>query len=176
MRRRARAIIARWLTKRLFHSPNLRHNSSHKRHRRPTDSIGTINQSFRGAMDRLRTRVSTSGRDISSSHSSGLSYESDDLSYEVNEQLHSISVSEHARRLGREAYQVMLDAEADGYTCIVEKSYVITGTPLKDQSLFFCGLQNLINMERMVRIVGPDIYLAMSSLLSQPYYTTTICR
>lgn len=81
-----------------------------------------------------------------------MSYESDDT-YEINAQHNSLSVSEHARRLGSEAYQAMLDAKSDGDVCIVEKSYVITGTPLQDQSLFFCGLQNLINMERMVSAV-----------------------
>jgi hypothetical protein len=87
---------------------------------------------------------------MSSSHSSGLSYESDENSFEINGHVHPSPVSEYARRLGRAAYQAMLDAENDGDICIVEKSYVITGTPLNYQSLFFCGLQNLVNMERMV--------------------------
>lgn len=59
--------------------------------------------------------------------------------------------TEHARRLGMSAYQAMIDAEQDGNICIVEKSYVLTGTRLQDQSLFFCALQNLIDMERKVK-------------------------
>jgi hypothetical protein len=96
---------------------------------------------------------------MSSSHSSGLSYESDENSYEINGQVDPPPVSEYARRLGRAAYQAMLDAEDDGDICIVEKSYVITGTPLNDQSLFFCGLQNLINMERLVSKVRLEALL-----------------
>ena len=95
-----------------------------------------------------RTRISTSGKDLGSSHSSGLTYESED-SCEVDHQLPA-TISERARRLGREAFQAMLDAEDHGDICIAEKSYVITGTPLQDQSLFLCGLQNLIDMERLV--------------------------
>ena len=61
------------------------------------------------------------------------------------------SPSENVRRLGLSAYQAMMDAEKEGDICIVEKSYVLTGTRLQDQSLFFCALQNLIDMERKVR-------------------------
>lgn len=97
-----------------------------------------------------RTRISTSGRDLGSSHSSGLSYESEDHCEIDHQPLAPVVVSDRARHLGQEAYQAMLDAEDDGNVCIAEKSYVFTGTPLQDQSLFLCGLQNLINMERLV--------------------------
>ncbi|KAL9183930.1 hypothetical protein ACHAXT_002016 [Thalassiosira profunda] len=59
-------------------------------------------------------------------------------------------ISDRARQLGLESYQAMLDAAKEGDICIVEKSYVLTGTSLKDQSLFFCALQNLIDMERKI--------------------------
>jgi hypothetical protein len=117
-------------------------------------------------MDKLRTRVASSRDNMSSSHSSGLSYESDENSYEINGQVDPPPVSEYARRLGRAAYQAMLDAEDDGDICIVEKSYVITGTPLNDQSLFFCGLQNLINMERLVSKVRLEALLLIDLSLS----------
>ena len=55
---------------------------------------------------------------------------------------------EHIRLLGQSAYQAMIDAEKEGDMCIVEKCYVLTGTRLQEQSLLFCALQNLINMER----------------------------
>jgi hypothetical protein len=152
-RRRYRGIISRWLTKRLFIGTEFRRKSTSKqRVRRQTDSLGAINSSFRGAMDRMisRRRISNSGRDLGSSQSSGLTeYDSDD---NHSEQVNVSSVSENARRLGREAFRAMIDVEDEGYICIVEKSYVMTGTPLEDQSLFFCALQNLINMERLVRI------------------------
>jgi hypothetical protein len=104
---------------------------------------------------------------MSASHSSGLSYESDENSYEINGQVHPSPTSENARRLGRAAYQAMLDAENDGDICIVQKSYVITGTPLNDQSLFFCGLQNLVNMERLVSNVKLWLSLLLHYLHSR---------
>jgi hypothetical protein len=62
------------------------------------------------------------------------------------------SLPEHVRLLGISAYQAMIEAEKEGDVCIVEKSYVLTGTKLQDTSLFFCALQNLIDMERKVRL------------------------
>lgn len=60
-------------------------------------------------------------------------------------------IPEHIRLLGISAYQAMIEAEKEGDVCIVERSYVLTGTKLQDTSLFFCALQNLIDMERKVR-------------------------
>lgn len=59
---------------------------------------------------------------------------------------------EHIRHLAVSAHQAMVDAEKEGDICIVEKSYVLTGTRLQDQSLFFCALQNLIDMERKINV------------------------
>ena len=70
----------------------------------------------------------------------------------IDEILDPTSFPEHIRRLGIEAYEAMMNAAKEGDMCIVEKSYVIIGTPLRDQSLFFCALQNLIDMERQVRV------------------------
>ena len=58
---------------------------------------------------------------------------------------------EHIRLLGIAAYQAMIQAEKEGDICIIEKSYVLSGIKLQDTSLFFCALQNLIDMERKVR-------------------------
>ena len=69
-------------------------------------------------------------------------------------------VAEHARRMGISAYQAMVDAEKEGDMCIVEKSYIIIGTLLVDQSLFFCALQNLIDMERKVSAFNQVRYSA----------------
>ena len=62
---------------------------------------------------------------------------------------------ERVRLLGISAYQAMIEAEKEGDVCIVEKSYVLTGTKLQDTSLFFCALQNLIDMER--KVSGPTL-------------------
>lgn len=77
----------------------------------------------------------------------------------------SAPVPEHIRLLGLSAYQAMIDAEKEGYMCIVEKSYVLTGIKLQDTSLFFCALQNLIDMERKVRDTA-DIFLVFFSVVS----------
>ena len=69
---------------------------------------------------------------------------------EVDNHDHAATISDEARRLGKSAYQAMGDSEREGDMCIVEKSYIIIGTRLVDQSLFFCALQNLIDMERKV--------------------------
>lgn len=94
----------------------------------------------------------SSASDITSSYRSEPSYEDDEENSGIGEEIHSAPMPEHVHRLARAAYQSMIDAEIEGDICIVERSYVITGTPLQDQSLFFCGLQNLIDMERMVRM------------------------
>ena len=60
------------------------------------------------------------------------------------------SHSEHVRSLGISAYRAMVESVKKGDMCIVDKSYVLTGTRLQDQSLFFCALQNLIDMERKI--------------------------
>jgi len=136
-----------------FRGKHLIRGSSSKRGRCETNELAaSTKHSYDEAMDRMISpRTSSSERNSESLNSSGATFESDRSSLEVNEKVHSSAVSEHARRLGREAYQEMIDAKNEGDICIVEKSYVITGTPLKDQSLFFCALQNLISMERMVR-------------------------
>mmetsp|Transcript_34190 Transcript_34190/g.58052 ORF Transcript_34190/g.58052 Transcript_34190/m.58052 type:complete len:336 (-) Transcript_34190:1497-2504(-) len=74
----------------------------------------------------------------------------DSLGREYEDECYPLPPSEHIRRLGISAYQAMVNAEKDGDICIVEKSYVLTGTRLQDQSLFFCALQNLIDMERKI--------------------------
>ena len=69
---------------------------------------------------------------------------------------HAATISDDARRLGKSAYQAMVDSEREGDMCIVEKSYIIIGTMLVDQSLFFCALQNLIDMERKVSMCNQN--------------------
>lgn len=61
-------------------------------------------------------------------------------------------IPKHIQKIGSAAYDAMMDAAAEREICIIEKSYVFTGTPLKEQSLFFCALQNLIDMERQVHL------------------------
>ena len=70
--------------------------------------------------------------------------------------------SEHVRLLGLSAYQAMVEAEREGDICIVEKCYVLTGTRLQDQSLFFCALQNLIDMERKVSHISFIYFFSLS--------------
>jgi hypothetical protein len=138
------------------------------------DRRSGINQSFRGAVDRMMSMKrggskrgdmwqNASASDITSSddRASEPGYESDEDITGIVKQLNSAPLPDHIRRLGRAAYQTMIDAHNQGDICVVEKSYVITGTPLQDQSLFFCGLQNLINMERLVRFCV-DLFICRS--------------
>ena len=71
---------------------------------------------------------------------------------------------QHVRKLGIEAYQAMIEAEEEGDVCIVEKSYVITGTRLQDQSIFFCALHKLIQMEREVSSASHSICFSIIEL------------
>eukprot|EP00804_Cyclotella_cryptica_P025507 CCRYP_012002-RA/>CCRYP_012002-RA protein AED:0.06 eAED:0.06 QI:1626/0.88/0.9/1/1/0.9/10/1012/1142 len=166
-RRSARVIISRWLNKRLFQGNSKRSHSRPRSDRAPNRRVTlseerrvAINHSFRGAVDRVMSMKrgkskdmwqTSSASDITSSYRSEPSYEEDEDNSGIGEEVHSAPVSEHVHRLARAAYQSMIEAEIEGDICIVEKSYVITGTPLHDQSLFFCGLQNLIDMERMMK-------------------------
>ena len=118
---------------------------------------------LRAAMDKVMSmNMSRSRRDKFKSASMGdLAFDGSDdendpsdedsFGQEYEEEEYLPPSSEHIRRLGISAYQAMIDAEKDGDICIVEKSYVLTGTRLQDQSLFFYALQNLIDMERKVR-------------------------
>jgi hypothetical protein len=115
------------------------------------------NHSFRAAVDRMMSRNKPpSKRDQLKSASVGdITYESDQSEEYGNGSggfiigdAESPLFPEHVRRQGIAAYQAMIDAEKEDDICIVERSYVLTGTPLQDQSLFFCALQNLIDMER----------------------------
>jgi hypothetical protein len=117
------------------------------------------NHSFRAAVDRMMSRNKPpSKRDQLKSASVGdITYESDQSEEYGNGSggfiigdAESPLFPEHVRRQGIAAYQAMIDAEKEDDICIVERSYVLTGTPLQDQSLFFCALQNLIDMEREV--------------------------
>ena len=167
-RRSSRVIISRWLTRRLFQGSSKRYNSRPRSERVPNRRVTlseerrvAINHSFRGAVDRVMSMKrgkskdvwqTSSASDITSSYRSEQSYEDDEENSGIGEEMHSAPMPEHVHRLARSAYQSMIDAEIEGDICIVEKSYVVTGTPLQDQSLFFCGLQNLIDMSRMVRL------------------------
>ncbi len=73
-----------------------------------------------------------------------------------------VSVSEQARRMGISAYQAMVDSDKEGDMCIVEKSYIIMGTRLPDQSLVFYALQNLIDMERKVCVFRSMRFFCLS--------------
>lgn len=75
-------------------------------------------------------------------------------------------VPEHVRQLGISAYNAMIESAKGGDICIVEKSYVLTGTKLQDQSLFFCALQNLIEMERKVCVVEYFVCIPTSPCVS----------
>ena len=162
-RRRARVVISRWLNAKLSDSRraisirtlSTRRASSSKRTStaRLEKRSNSMNVSIREAMERMISKTGMSSREMSSSYSGSTDFEIDETTFEITEPapVYSSPISKDARRLGREAYQAMIDVEDDGDICIVEKSYVITGTSLQDQSLIFCGLQNLINMERLVR-------------------------
>ena len=126
-----------------------------------SDLRNSGNVGLRAAVDRVmsmnRQRAgkykSSSMADITleSDHSDDLGHDGDSHD-DGDEGKHFPPVPEHIHRLGMSAFQAMMDAEKEGEICIVEKSYVLIGVPLQDQSLFFCALQNLIDAEREVRI------------------------
>ncbi|KAL7554470.1 hypothetical protein ACHAWF_017925 [Thalassiosira exigua] len=104
---------------------------------------------LRAAMSKVMS-INSSRRERFKTHSMGdLTFDSSDTDDDsLSKGDYACQYPERIRQLGIEAYQAMKDAEEEGDICIVEKSYVLTGTMLKDQSLFFSALQNLINMER----------------------------
>jgi len=111
---------------------------------------------LRAAMDKVMS-MKISRKDKFKSASMGdLAFDesdnSDDDSFEreYGEEGYSSPLSDRIRQLGISAYRAMLDADKDGDMCVVERSYVLTGTRLQDQSLFFHALQNLIDMERKI--------------------------
>ena len=183
-RRRARVVISRWLNAKLSdfrravstRTSSTRRASTTKRTStaRLDKKSNSMNASIREAMERMISKTGMSSREMSSSYSGGMDFEIDESTDEIIEPapVYSSPISKHARRLGCEAYQAMIDAKDDGDICIVEKSYVITGTSLQDQSLIFCGLQNLINMERLVR----KTYLLLWPFSSITSHHTTLCH
>ena len=59
-------------------------------------------------------------------------------------------VSEEVRRLAVESYQEMLKNDTYGDACLVQKCYIMIGTRPEEQSLIFCALQQIIDLEREV--------------------------
>ncbi len=66
-----------------------------------------------------------------------------------NESLNYRSLSEKARRLGKEAFEAM---EASSYdeACFIQKCFVMIGGPQQEQFLQMRSLQHIINVERDV--------------------------
>lgn len=60
------------------------------------------------------------------------------------------SVSDKVRRLAVESYQEMLKNNVYGDACLVQKCYIMIGTRPEEQSLIFCALQQIIDLEREV--------------------------
>ncbi len=171
-RRKAAVIIARWYRIH-FHRPKRapeRLNSSRSIRRSHSTAGNSLGISFtrKGSADDQKTGRNSGMRfnldkmyrsRFKSASMSDLAFDDSDTSEHPNE-VDSIdnddecdlSVSEEARRLGIAAYQAMIDSDKEGDMCIVEKSYIIMGTRLADQSLVFYALQNLIDMERKVSV------------------------
>lgn len=59
-------------------------------------------------------------------------------------------VSDSVRRLAAESYQEMVKNDTYGDTCLVQKCYVMIGTRPAEQSLIFCALQQIVDLEREV--------------------------
>lgn len=180
-KRRAAVVIARWYRIQ-FRRP--RRTYSGRRMKRANSAVGSGNKGLgfnrkggaeegrksgrnsgigiRAAMDKMmyRSRMKSSSMgDIAfdeSDHSDNID-ESDPYDDAFDDDQHSPPVSEYARRMGISAYQAMVDSEKEGDICIVEKSYIIIGMRLVDQSLFFCALQNLIDMERKINVKAAKI-------------------
>jgi hypothetical protein len=127
---------------------------------------------MRAAVDKMmyRSRFKSSSMgdiafDESDTSENPVEADSVDIDVDDDDDEHFQTVSEYARRMGTTAYQAMVDSEKEGDICIVEKSYIIIGTRLVDQSLFFCALQNLIDMERKVSAsIKCDILYVMPAL------------
>jgi len=60
------------------------------------------------------------------------------------------SISDKVRRLAVESYQEMLKNNVYGDACLVQKCYIMIGTRPEEQSLIFCALQQIIDLEREV--------------------------
>ncbi len=173
-RRKAAVIIARWYRIH-FHRPkraperlnSARSLSIRRSHSTAGNSLG-LSFSRKGSAEDQKTGRHSGMRfnldkmyrsRFKSASMSDLAFDDSDNSEYPNE-VDSIdnddecdlSVSEQARRLGIAAYQAMIDSDKEGDMCIVEKSYIIMGTRLADQSLVFYALQNLIDMERKVSV------------------------
>lgn len=130
------------------------------------DKVMSINRPRKGTKFK-----SASMGDIAFDESDHSDEDSYDAEYEGVEHL-----PEHVRRLGISSYQAMIDAANEGDICIVEKSYVLTGTRLQDQSLFFCALQNLVDMERQHSFGNPENRQTVLSTLQSKLSLTPMQR
>ena len=59
-------------------------------------------------------------------------------------------VSDEVRRLAAESYQEMVKNDTYGDACLVQKCYIMIGTRPAEQSLIFCALQQIVDLEREV--------------------------
>ena len=59
-------------------------------------------------------------------------------------------VSDKVRRLAAESYQEMVKNDTYGDACLVQKCYIMIGTRPAEQSLIFCALQQIVDLEREV--------------------------
>ena len=59
-------------------------------------------------------------------------------------------VSDKVRRLAAESYQEMVMNDTYGDACLVQKCYIMIGTRPAEQSLIFCALQQIVDLEREV--------------------------
>lgn len=171
-RRRSAVVIARWWRKQ-FRQPQrsksgpifgsrpvaARRANSMKWGRRSTHEERNSAVGIRGAMDKVMSM--SRSRNFKSASMGDIAFDDDERdpydeeswdSGKDDASLHEPQ-PEHIRRLGISAYQAMIEADEAGYICVVDKSYVLTGTKLQDQSLFFCALQNLVDMERKVSLL-----------------------
>ncbi len=66
--------------------------------------------------------------------------------------------------LAREAYEAMMQADAEGDVCIIEKCYVMVGGKQSEQFLHLRLLQNMINKEQEVRTNSEETIMFSSEL------------
>mmetsp|Transcript_31581 Transcript_31581/g.64889 ORF Transcript_31581/g.64889 Transcript_31581/m.64889 type:complete len:1488 (-) Transcript_31581:142-4605(-) len=131
-----------------FNMNRLSANGDRRRRRASNNEESPLNGSFRATMDRVINRSGKGSFAISSSSDVGDSDDSDNDDASQRAMGRPSSVPDKIRRISSSAYKRMRDAAKMGDMCIVEKSYVMIGIPLRDQSLFFHALQNFIDMER----------------------------
>jgi cGMP-dependent protein kinase len=155
--RRSAKILARWWIKQNMQrksrpKPKIMRQKAHSMVERASSFMVGRNASSERKLTMTASEIRKNN--IRASSFGDLAADSDNDTSDDSGVNERTALPERVRRLGLSAYQAMIDADKEGDICIVEKCYVLTGTKLQEQSLLFCALQNLINMERKLNDIA----------------------